>query len=78
MLFLMKKKREKRMGMYNISEEFVAKLKKLAGRECWCDDMNFSAFDYCGGNFDDAYYGGADDGESLLSKEVLKELGEGK
>lgn len=62
--------------MYNISEEFVARLKKIAKRECWSDDPNFSPADYCGGNFDDAYYGGAEDGEALLAQEILKELGE--
>lgn len=62
--------------MYNISEEFVTKLKKMAERECWCDDEEFNPCDYSGGNFDDAYYGGQDDGEALLAKEILKELGE--
>ncbi len=60
--------------MYNISEEFVVKLKRLAERECWCDDKGFCSSDYCGGNFDDAYYGGSDDGEALLARAMLKEL----
>ena len=55
-------------------------MKKLAERECWCDDEEFNPRDYSGGNFDDAYYGGSDDGEALLAKEILGELGlkEGK
>ncbi len=68
------------MAMYNVSEEFVAELKRLAERECWCEDKDFSLSEYCGGNYDDAYYGGRHDGEALLAKETLKELGlkEGK
>lgn len=59
----------------NISEEFVEELKKLAARDCWCDGDDFSPCAYSGGNYDDAYYGGSDDGETLLARAVLKELG---
>jgi len=50
------------------------KLTKLAGRECWSDDENFMVDDYAGGNFDDAYSGGVEDGEASLARELLKEM----
>ena len=46
-------------------------LTKLAERECWCDDNDFMIDDYAGGNVDDAYYGGSNDGETLLARELL-------
>ena len=46
-------------------------LTKLAERECWCDDNDFMIDDYTGGNIDDAYYGGSNDGETLLARELL-------
>lgn len=56
-------------------KELIATLKKIAVRKCWCDDPEFLVADYAAGNIDDAYYGGADDGESLLARFILKELG---
>jgi hypothetical protein len=52
--------------------ELKAKLEKLSTRKCWQDNPDFSACDYSGGNFDDAYSGGFDDGTASLAKELLE------
>jgi hypothetical protein len=43
-----------------------------AKREAWSDDEEFIAGDYAGGNFDDAYFGGTEDGETLLARHLLE------
>lgn len=59
-----------------MNDKLIEKLKKLAARECWADNPDdFNPGDYSGGNYDDAYYGGSADGEALLAREILKELG---
>ena len=58
-----------------LSQEQIDNLKKLAKRKCWCENDDFSAYDYSGGNYDDAYAGGCSDGESLLAAQLLSELG---
>lgn len=50
------------------------KLEKLAAKKCWCDDEEFMVDDYAAGNIDDAYCGGADDGEVLLARALLDEF----
>jgi hypothetical protein len=55
-----------------MNEEMKAMLEKLAARKCWCDDDEFMVDDYAGGNMDDAYSGGADDGGALLARSLLK------
>lgn len=61
-----------------MEQEKIAKLKskleKLATRKCWAENEDFCAYDYSGGNFDDAYSGGVDDGEAFLAKEILEEF----
>ena len=52
-------------------------LQKLADREVWGDiepveDLNY--YDLSGGNFDDAYYGGCETGETQLAREILAML----
>lgn len=58
-----------------MSDELIAKLKKLTERKCWCDDLDSGVFEYSGENIDDAYSGGWKDGEAKLAAEILKELG---
>lgn len=53
-------------------------LMEIAKKKAWSDDEDFSAYDYSGGNFDDAYYGGASDGEVLLARQILEEFFEVK
>lgn len=50
------------------------KLEKLAARKCWYDDPEFMVCDYSGGNQDDAYQGGVEDGEASLARDILKDL----
>ncbi len=55
-------------------DEVKVMLEELAKRKCWCDNDDFSADDYSGDNFDDAYSGGYDDGESKLAQKILEML----
>lgn len=59
-----------------MNEKMKALLEKLASRECWSDDDDFNPYDYCGGNYDDAYYGGCEDGEAQLARRLLQEFGD--
>ncbi len=60
-----------------ITDELLKRLKEVAARECWSDDPEWEgANDYAGGNIDDAYSGGCEDGEAHFAREVLKVLGE--
>lgn len=47
-------------------------LKALAVKKAWTDDKDFSVYEASGGNIDDAYTYGRDDGEILLARELLK------
>lgn len=60
-----------------MTDELLERLKKTAARKCWSDDPDWEgANDYAGGNIDDAYSGGREDGEAFLARKVLEALGE--
>lgn len=50
------------------------KLSKLARQEAQADDEDFNAYEFSGGNFDDAYYIGTVDGRIHLARELLNLL----
>ena len=52
-------------------DELIAKLKKLAVQTAATDNEDFSAYDYSGGQPDDAYDMGCEDGEIALARELL-------
>ena len=58
--------------------ELKEKLKKIAERNCWIDQVDdyadFNPDDYAGGNMDDAYDGGSEDGAALLARELIAEF----
>jgi len=58
-----------------LDAEFIAKLKKQANRDCWGDDQEFMPNDYSGGNIDDAYYGGCEDGLAFMARDILTHCG---
>lgn len=59
-----------------MNEEMKAYLETLAARETWTDDLEeFNPYDMSGGNYDDAYYGGENDGETLLARHLLEKFG---
>ena len=60
-----------------ISEEVIARLKKLAERRTWADGLDNETIvdDFAGGNIDDAYYGGESSGETSLARSILTDLG---
>lgn len=62
----------------NIDTEKLAKaialIEKTAAYDAAIDDESFSAYDYSGGNFDDAHSQGVRDGEILFARELMKLL----
>ena len=55
-------------------DKIKSKLLKLRNQKTWNSDPEFSVGDYCGGNMDDAYYGGYNDGQADLAWEILTDL----
>lgn len=54
----------------------IAVLKKLARRETLHEgDGDNNIYDYCGGNYDDAYQLGLDDGETYEARAILTKIG---
>lgn len=51
-------------------------LEQFASRRCWFEDEGISIYDFCGGNYDDAYEGGWEDGEAFLARSLLNMLDE--
>jgi hypothetical protein len=51
----------------------MKKLKELAAREVVING-DHNPYDASGGNYDDAYTIGIDDGQIILAKEILKDL----
>jgi hypothetical protein len=60
-----------------LSEQLINRLKELSNRETWEDQFDdiTTIDDFAGGNIDDAYNGGVDDGMTNLAREILEELG---
>lgn len=60
-----------------LSDAEIAALKKKARRETLhegdADDLTI--YDYCGGNYDDAYQLGLDDGEAFEARAILIKIG---
>jgi hypothetical protein len=56
------------------AEALKEHLMEIAKKKAWSDNKEFMVDDYAGGNIDDAYYGGASDGEVLLAREILEEF----
>lgn len=54
--------------------ELLKFLEKLAAKTAAADDEEFNAYDYSGGNFDDAYSTGCSDGQIYLARSILKKL----
>jgi hypothetical protein len=55
-------------------DELIAEVEKKAEGDAWCDDEEFMPDDYAGGNIDDAYNGGVNDGEIIAAREFLELL----
>ena len=55
-----------------LMEKMIETLKTYAVRCCWSDDPEFTPNDYAGGNIDDSYGGGVEDGEAVLARNLLK------
>lgn len=60
-----------------MNEKIKELLEKLAKRDCWSDSPeDFNPMDFSGGNFDDAYFGGVEDGKAELARALLNILKE--
>lgn len=58
-----------------MDNEILEYLKSLARKKAHTDREDFMVDDCAGGNVDDAYYAGCDDGEILLAREILGKMG---
>ena len=59
-----------------MNKELIEKLKKLAQKKVLGEgEEDFNPMDASGGNFDDAYDMGIDDGEIWLAREILNKMG---
>ena len=57
-----------------MEQDLIDSLINIAKKPAWSDNPDFTIYDYSGGNYDDAYYGGYDDGEISLAREILTKL----
>lgn len=60
-----------------ISEKMISELKRLASQELPLDDPHCIIMDVCGGNYDDAYQVGEDEGRREIARDILDDLGIG-
>mgnify|MGYP006284910695 CR=1 FL=1 len=51
-------------------EKILALIEKTAESDAFSDDEDFNVQDHAGGNFDDAYALGVDDGYTLFAREL--------
>ena len=63
-----------------MNPELLAMLEELAERKTWADEDQetgdlFNPCEWSGGNYDDAYAGGVEQGRTELAREVLHALG---
>lgn len=54
--------------------KLIALIEKTAEYKACLDDADFNAYDYSGGNFDDAHSQGVRDGEILFARELMEIL----
>jgi hypothetical protein len=57
-----------------MNEVYITKLKIIAAKKAYADNPDFDVYDYCGGNVDDAYQLGINDGEIFSARDSLIEL----
>lgn len=67
------------MGSMEFSQTLHGKLDKIrelveksADRRCWSDEPEFNPDDFSGGNFDDAYAGGVEDGKAEMARSIIE------
>lgn len=57
-----------------LNEQTIKRLKRLAEREVWGDWEDLNPCESSGGNYDDAFYGGEETGETFLARDILDAL----
>jgi len=60
--------------MIEVPDEFIARMKKLAAKAMDYEDDDFDLNSYVGGNIDDAYSRGEDQGEIQAAREIVSFL----
>lgn len=55
-------------------QELIDFLQRKAKQSAWFDDPEPDIMAFSGGNIDDAYTGGQQDGEVLLAREILSKF----
>lgn len=54
-----------------LPDELVARLRKLAAQDMDWENEEFEVHSYCGGNIDDAYQRGEEQGEISMAREIV-------
>lgn len=54
----------------------VAEIERVSNKTAASDNEDFNAYDYSGGNYDDAYHLGTKDGEIFLASRLMNILKE--
>ena len=54
--------------------KFIRAIEDMAELEAASDELDFNAEDYAGGNYDDAYEIGCNDGQIFFARQLLKEF----
>lgn len=57
--------------LIELSDEFAARLRKLAAQDADWENEEFEVHSYCGGNIDDAYQRGEEQGEIQMAREIV-------
>lgn len=57
-----------------MNDKMIESLQKMAKRKTWEEVGDFNPYEQSGGNFDDAYSGGYDDGCTDTARMILEEL----
>ena len=57
-----------------MNDEMRIMLEELAAQNTWLDDDDMDLYGMCGGNIEDSYGSGIQDGRVLLARELLKKF----
>ncbi len=55
-------------------EDLELYIRNMSKSKCMSDDPEFNINDCCGGNYDEAYSIGVDDGYALLARELISKF----
>jgi hypothetical protein len=54
----------------DLPDDLIAEIRKYAAKELRCDDEDFDIDGYAGGQTDDAFYMGIEEGQTLMAQDI--------